>query len=160
MNIQEQTNNLLEKLQENPPKIIGGYKKQGWAVKALDKISNPAVEEEENNMVTAKAVLKAKDETFYPAFLTLNMAENGQIVGAYFISEQEEQFELIPYEMAHPFTNKSESDLIPFKYRTLEKIDGDTQFKWRFSYSAGLYLNIQATKKAAQWSCFFYFVEI
>ena len=27
MNIQEQTNNLLEKLQENPPKIIGGYKK-------------------------------------------------------------------------------------------------------------------------------------
>ena len=39
MNIQEQTNNLLEKLKENPPKIIGGYKKQGWAVKALDKIT-------------------------------------------------------------------------------------------------------------------------
>lgn len=131
MNNQEQNNNLLDKLQENPPKIIGGYKKQGWAIKALDKISNPAVEEEENNLVTAKAVLKAKDETFYPAFLTLNLAENGQIVGAYFISEKEEQFELIPYELAHPFTNKSESDLIPFKYRTLEKIDGDTlQENW------------------------------
>ena len=37
MNIQEQTNNLLETLKENPPKIIGGYKKQGWAVKALEK---------------------------------------------------------------------------------------------------------------------------
>src|SRR6476646_7794664 len=109
MNIKEQTSNLLEKLKENPPKIIGGYKKQGWAVKALEKISNPAVEEEENNLVTAKAVLKANDETFYPAFLTLNMANRGQIVGAYFISEKEDQFELIPYEAAQPFTNKSES---------------------------------------------------
>ena len=131
MNIQEQTNNLLEKLKENPPKIIGGYKKQGWAVKALDKISNPAVEKEDNNLVTAKAVLKANDETFYPAFLTLNMSNSGQIVGAYLISEQEEQFELIPYEVAQSFTNKSESELIPFKYRTLEKIDGDlTQVNW------------------------------
>ena len=87
MNIQEQTNNLLEKLQENPPKIIGGYKKQGWAVKALDKISNPDVEEEDHNLVTAKAILKAHDETYYPAFLTLDLGNQGQIVGAYFISE-------------------------------------------------------------------------
>ena len=59
------------------------------------------------------------------------MDNNGQIVGAYFISEQAVQFELIPYELAHSFTNKSESELIPFKYRTLEKIDGDvTQVNW------------------------------
>ena len=75
MNIQEQTNNLLEQLQKNPPKIIGGYKKQGWAVKALDKISNPAVEKEDNNLVTAKAVLKANDETYYPAFLTFKLGK-------------------------------------------------------------------------------------
>ena len=60
MNNQTQTNDLLEKLQENPPKIIGGYKKQGWAVKTLDKISNPAVEIEDDNMVTAKAVLQSQ----------------------------------------------------------------------------------------------------
>ncbi len=131
MNIQEQTNNLLEQLQENPPKIIGGYKKQGWAVKALDKISNPAVEKEDDHLVTAKAVLKANDETYYPAFLTLSLENSGQIVGAYLISEQEEQFELIPYEVAAPFTNKSENELIPFKYRTLEKINEDQiQVNW------------------------------
>ena len=131
MNNQTQTNDLLEKLQENPPKIIGGYKKQGWAVKTLDKISNPAVEIEDDNMVTAKAVLQANDETYYPAFLTLSLENSGQIVGAYFISEQEEQFELIPFEVAIPFTKKSENELIPFKYRTIEKIDGDvTQVNW------------------------------
>lgn len=131
MNIQEQTNSLLEKLQENPPKIIGGYKKQGWAVKTLDKISNPAVEEEKNNLITAKAVLMAHDETFYPAFLTLDLKKQGQIIGAYFISETEDQFELIPFEVAKNFTKKPESELIPFKYRTLEQISGDQiQVNW------------------------------
>ncbi|MFJ8257621.1 hypothetical protein ACIQ4Z_10160 [Peribacillus asahii] len=131
MTTQEQINDLLEQLKENPPKIIGGYKKQGWAIKALEKISNPAVEEEENNLITAKAVLKAKDETYYPAFVTLDMTNNGQVVGVYLISEKEEQFELIPYELAQPFTDKSETELIPFTYRTLEKITGDqVQTNW------------------------------
>ena len=59
------------------------------------------------------------------------MGNQGQIVGAYLISEKEDQFELIPYELAQPYTNKSESDLIPFKYRTLKKIDGDQiQVNW------------------------------
>ncbi|MFJ7639511.1 MAG: hypothetical protein ACI35J_11945 [Peribacillus sp.] len=131
MTNQEETNNLLQKLQENPPKIIGGYKKQGWAVKTLEKTSNPDVEEEENNLVTAKSVLKASDETYYPAFLTLNMENNGQIIGAYLISETEEEFELIPFELALPYTGKEESELLPFTYRTLVQIDGDqSQKNW------------------------------
>lgn len=131
MSRQEQLSGLLEKLQENPPKIIGGYKKQGWAVKTLEKISNPAIEIEENKFITAKAVLKANDQTYYPAFLTLNMNNNGEIVGAYFISEEEDQFELIPFELAKEFTSKKESELIPFTYRTLEKIEGDlVQVNW------------------------------
>ena len=131
MTNQEETNHLLQKLQENPPKIIGGYKKQGWAVKTLEKTSNPDVEEEENNMVTAKSVLKASDETYYPAFLTLNMENNGQIIGAYLISETEEEFELIPFELALPYTGKEESELLPFTYRTLVQIDGDqSQKNW------------------------------
>ncbi|MFJ7858048.1 hypothetical protein ACIQZM_09165 [Peribacillus sp. NPDC097206] len=131
MTNKEETNNLLQKFQENPPKIIGGYKKQGWAVKTLEKTSNPDVEEEENNLVTAKSVLKASDETYYPAFLTLNMENNGQIIGAYLISETEEEFELIPFELALPYTGKEESELLPFTYRTLVQIDGDqSQKNW------------------------------
>lgn len=131
MNIQEQNSDLLEKLQENPPKIIGGYKKQGWAIKTLDKISNPAIEKEDHNRIIAKAVLKACDETYYPAFLTLDLENSGQIVSAYFISEKEKQFELIPFEIAQLFTNKAQDKLIPFSYRTLEQIPGDqVQTKW------------------------------
>lgn len=131
MTNQEETKNLLQKLQENPPKIIGGYKKQGWAVKTLEKTSNPDIEEEENNLVTVKSVLKASDETYYPAFLTLNMQNHGQIIGAYLISEAEEEFELIPFELALPYTKKEESELLPFTYRTLIQIDGDqSQKNW------------------------------
>ncbi|RFU63978.1 hypothetical protein [Peribacillus glennii] len=131
MKNQDQTRDILEDLKENPPKIIGGYKKQGWAVKILDKISNPSIETENNGMVTAKAVLEANDQTYYPAFLTLNMNNAGQVEGAYFISEKENEFELIPFEFAKDFTGKNENDLTPFKYRTLEKIEGDkTQVNW------------------------------
>jgi hypothetical protein len=120
-------NDLLKQLEKNPPKLIGGYKKQGWAVKTLEKISNDDIEEEGNGLITAKAVLEAKDGTYYPAFLTLNLAEKGKVVGLYLIAENKEQFDLIPFELAKPFLNKSENDLLPFRYRTLAKIEGDEQ---------------------------------
>ncbi|EIJ80479.1 hypothetical protein PB1_08967 [Bacillus methanolicus PB1] len=122
---------IIEQLKKNPPKIIGGYKKQGWAVKVLEKISNDAVEQEEDGTVTAKAVLEAKDATYFPAFLHLDLMKKGQIIGAYFISENDRQFDLIPFEIAKEFMNKKEEDLVPFKYRTLEKIEGDEfQVNW------------------------------
>ena len=131
MNNHDETNDLLKKLQENPPKISGGYKKQGWAVKTLEKTSNPDVEKEEDHLITAKAVLMANDETYYPAFLTLDMEKHGQITGVYLISETEEEFALIPFEVALPYTGKEENDLLPLNYRTLVKIDGDQfQKKW------------------------------
>jgi hypothetical protein len=118
-------NELLEQYKETPPKIIGGYKKQGWAVKALEKIDNEAVEHEPDGTITAKAVLESNDKSYYPAFLHLDIKNKGQIIGAYFITEGKEQFDLIPLEIAQEFVEKEEEDLTPFKYRTLEKINGD-----------------------------------
>ncbi|WP_316570481.1 hypothetical protein [Neobacillus sp. YIM B06451] len=118
-------NELLEQLKENPPKIIGGYKKQGWAVKALDKISNDAIEIEEDGTVTAKAVLESSDLSYYPAFLNLDLKPKGQILGVYFIAENKDQYDLIPFELAKEFIDKPEGELLPFKYRTIEKIEGD-----------------------------------
>ncbi|PLT35736.1 hypothetical protein [Bacillus sp. V5-8f] len=126
MNNEQELKELIESLKNTPPKIIGGYKKQGWAVKVLDKTSNESIESE-GGSITAKAVLEANDGSYYPAFLTLDMNNNGQISGAYLLAEEEEQFNLIPYEIAKEFLEKPESDLIPFKYRTLEKIEGDEQ---------------------------------
>ncbi|WP_409272351.1 hypothetical protein V1499_21195 [Neobacillus sp. SCS-31] len=118
-------NELLEQLKENPPKIIGGYKKQGWAVKALDKISNDAIEIEDDGTITAKAVLESSDLSYYPAFLNLDLKQKGQILGVYFIAENKDQFDLIPFELAKEFIEKPEGELLPFKYRTIEKIEGD-----------------------------------
>ncbi|WP_409299388.1 hypothetical protein V1498_20195 [Peribacillus sp. SCS-26] len=128
----DQNKDLLEQLKAHPPKIIGGYKKPGWALKVLDKISNDAAEyEADRSAVTAKAILEAADGTYYPAFLTLDLNNGGQIAGAYFISEKNEQFELLPFELAKEFIPKEESGLTPFKYRTLEQIEGDEyQANW------------------------------
>lgn len=125
MNNSNNPNDILDALNANPPKIIGGYKRPGWAVKTLENISNDAVEVEEDGTITAKAVLMAADETYYPAFLTLNMKNGGNVIGSYLISEGEETYNLIPFEMARSFIKKKDEELIPFRYRTLEKIEGD-----------------------------------
>ncbi|MFB6469533.1 hypothetical protein ACE38V_22630 [Cytobacillus sp. Hz8] len=125
MSEQDQTNDLLEQFKEKPPKVIGGYKKQGWAVKVLENISNESIEFEENDTVTAKSILLANNETYYPAFLTLDLKNQGQMIGAYLISEDDDQYNLIPFEIAKDFLNKTDKELLPLKYRTLEKIEGD-----------------------------------
>ncbi|QOR66302.1 hypothetical protein IM538_21470 [Cytobacillus suaedae] len=126
-----QINEVKNTLEENPPTIIGGYKRQGWAVKALDKTSNADIEVEKGGLVTAKAILEAKDGTFYPAFLSINTKKKGQIVDAFFLSETEDQFNLIPLQLAQEYIGKEPTDLMPFKYKTLEKIEGDQyQVNW------------------------------
>jgi hypothetical protein len=126
---QNQINSLIEELKSNPPKMIGGYKKPGWALKVLEKISNEAVEVEPDGQITAKTILEAKDQTYYPAFITIDVSKKGLISGAYLISESADQFELLPFEIAKHFIGKAETEIIPFKYRTIEKIDGDEQQK-------------------------------
>ena len=84
-----------------------------------------AITVEEDQTITAMAVIKSKDNSFYPAFLHLDPQKGGQILGVYFIAEKEEQFDLIPFEVAKEFLNKSEEELLPLQYRTLEKIVGD-----------------------------------
>jgi hypothetical protein len=110
---------------EGTPKIIGDYKKQGWAKKVLEKIDNPSVEKEEDGVVSAKAVLLSDEGTYYPAFLSISIKDEGKIMGVYFISEDKEAYSLIPFELTS--NSLDHSKLLPFKYRTLEKIEGDHQ---------------------------------
>ena len=131
MNNIKKESDIFIQLAANPPKVIGGYKKSGWAIKTLDKISNDSVEIEPDGNITAKTILLAADETYYPAFLTLDMGNQGKIVGVYLVAENKEEFNLIPFEIAKDFLNKEDVELTPFRYRTLEKIEGDNyQKKW------------------------------
>lgn len=116
---------IKQQLRENPPKIIGGYKRQVWAQKALDKTANENIEKEPNGFVTAKAILEANDGSFYPAFLLIDIKKNGKIKDAFFLSEDKDQYDLIPLELAMEVVDKEPNQLLPFKYRTLEKIKGD-----------------------------------
>ncbi|TFD95746.1 hypothetical protein [Jeotgalibacillus sp. R-1-5s-1] len=120
---------LIDQLKSQSAKIIGNYKRQAWAVKALDKSSNPSVEEESGGKYLAKAVLKANNGTYYPAFLTLSSKERGTVTGVYFMVEDQESFQLIPFEIAKEIMKIDESELLPFQYRTLEKVPKDEKQK-------------------------------
>ena len=67
----------------------------------------------------------ASNETYYPAFLTLDMKDGGKVIGAYLIAEDEENYNLIPFEIAKGFMKEKDEELTPFRYRTLVKLDGD-----------------------------------
>ncbi len=124
-------NDILGYLEEHPPKIIGGYKRQAWAAKVLDKISNDPLEVEEDGTLTATAILEAKDMTYYPAFLSIDTSKKGQVVGVYLIFEEQEQYNLIPLELAQDFIPGADKILTPFRYRTIGKIENDAyQMNW------------------------------
>ncbi|WNS75126.1 hypothetical protein RRV45_19955 [Bacillus sp. DTU_2020_1000418_1_SI_GHA_SEK_038] len=125
MSFSSEYDQIRKQFEKNPPKIIGGYKRQGWAQKTLDKTANDDIEQEPKGFVTAKAILEANDGSYYPAFLLIDTKKSGKIKDAFFLSEVEDQFHLIPLELALEFIDKDASELMPFRYRTLVKIKGD-----------------------------------
>ena len=61
--------------------------------------------------------------------MRINMKENGKVVGAYMIQEEEDSFSLLPLEIL--LEEPEMQEMLPFKYRTLEKIEGDSlQVNW------------------------------
>lgn len=92
-------------------KIIGSYKRKGWAVKYLENIQDDTDGEELGTL--KKAVLEANNNTFFPVFMEFNGEE---LVAVYFISEDEEQINLIPHELARPILGDG---VEPFKYELL-----------------------------------------
>jgi hypothetical protein len=116
---------IKKQLENNPPKIIGGYKRQGWAQKVLDKAENENLEKEPKGLINAKAILEANDGSYYPAFLLIDTKKSGKIKDAFFFSEDPDHFDLIPLELALTYLDKPAEDLMPFRYRTIEKIKGD-----------------------------------
>ncbi|MEK5146214.1 MULTISPECIES: hypothetical protein [Psychrobacillus] len=110
-------------------KIIGYYKRQAWALKVFDKIEQDSIVEDGKNVILASSIIQSNNDLFFPAFIRINTKEAGKVVGAYLILEDEESFQLLPLEKALEEYNLDE--LVPFKYRTLEKIEGDQfQVNW------------------------------
>lgn len=110
-------------------KIIGYYKRQAWALKVFDKIEQESIVEDGKNVILVSSIIQSNNDLFFPAFIRINTKEAGKVVGAYLILEEEESFQLLPLETA--LEEYKLDDLVPFKYRTLEKIDGDQfQVNW------------------------------
>lgn len=115
--------------EEHAPKVIGYYKRQAWALKVFEKIDQDNVVQDGKNVILASSIIQSKNDLYFPAFIRINIKEKGQVAGAYLIIEDDDSFQLYPLENA---MEKLEMDeLLPFKYRTLEQIDGDEfQVNW------------------------------
>ena len=126
---EKETKNFNASVEANAQKITGYYKRQAWALKVFDKIEQDNIVEDGKNVILASSVIQSNNDLFFPAFIRINTKENGKVVGAYLILEEEESFQLLPLERA--LEEFKLDELIPFKYRTLEKIDGDQyQVNW------------------------------
>lgn len=116
-------------MDENAPKVIGYYKRQAWAVKVFDKIDQDNIVEDGEHVVLASSVIQSSNDLFFPAFIRINTKESGKVAGAYLIIEEDDSFQLLPLERA--LEELQMKELVPFKYRTLEKIEGDEyQTNW------------------------------
>ncbi|TQR05149.1 hypothetical protein [Psychrobacillus soli] len=116
-------------MEENTPKVIGYYKRQAWAVKVFDKIDQDNIVEDGKDVVLASSIIQSSNDLFFPAFIRINTKENGKVAGAYLIIEEDDSFQLLPLERA--LEELQLDELVPFKYRTLEKIEGDEyQVNW------------------------------
>lgn len=110
-------------------KIIGYYKRQAWAIKVFDKIEQDHIVDDGKHVILASSIIQSNNDLFFPAFIRINTEEAGKVVGAYLILEEEESFQLLPLESA--LEKYKLDELVPFKYRTLEKIVGDEyQVNW------------------------------
>lgn len=119
------SNEIRQLYPNSNPKILGGYKSEGWAKRILNKMSNPAVEFEAKNIALAKAIVKIQNGSFYPAFLSIDISKRGLITGAYFVSERKDQFDLLPLDIAFQFIRLPEEEFFPLRYKTLVRIEDD-----------------------------------
>ena len=126
---EKETKKLNPSVEAGAEKIIGYYKRQAWALKVFDKIEQDSIVEDGKNVILASSIIQSNNDLFFPAFIRINTKEAGKVEGAYLILEEEESFQLLPLERA--LEEYKLDELVPFKYRTLEKIDGDQfQVNW------------------------------
>ncbi|MEI4769560.1 hypothetical protein WAX74_07860 [Psychrobacillus sp. FJAT-51614] len=122
-------NSPSSSVEEQVPRVIGYYKRQAWALKVLEKIDQENVIQDGKNIILASSIIQSKNELYFPAFIRINTKEKGKVAGAYLILEDDDSFQLYPLEKAMEELDMGE--LLPFKYRTLEPIDGDSyQVNW------------------------------
>ncbi|QFF98156.1 hypothetical protein PB01_04600 [Psychrobacillus glaciei] len=114
---------------EQALKVIGYYKRQAWALKVFDKIDQDNVIADGTNVVLASSIIQSTNNLYFPAYMRISTIEEGKVVGAYLIIEEDDSFQLLPLERA--LEELQMNELLPFKYRTLGQIDGDTyQVNW------------------------------
>lgn len=121
----DKENNLVGKIQN----IIGFYKRQAWAAKVFEKIEQDAIVQDGKDIVLASSIIQSNNNLYFPAFMRINLKENGKVEGAYMILEEDESFNLLPLEIV--LEESEMQKMLPFKYRTIEKIEGDKfQLNW------------------------------
>ena len=110
-------------LENNPPTIVGGYQRRIDAYKYLRSIKKDSIEVLDDGFVSAKAVLTAKDGTYYPVFCIIDTSSGGELWDSQFIAENHDQY--ISQDFVFPYIGKGESQIFPYSYETLSVIEED-----------------------------------
>ncbi|MER2010531.1 MAG: hypothetical protein ABS939_24160, partial [Psychrobacillus sp.] len=69
----------------NAQKIVGFYKRQAWAAKVFEKIEQDSIVQDGKDIVLASSIIQSNNNLYFPAFMRINIKENGKVVGAYMI---------------------------------------------------------------------------
>ena len=116
-------------LDKVPPIIIGGFKKKLTAFKAIQKIKMPDRIDFEDGFVYVKGVLKANDNTYYPAFFTIT-TPGGEHWDTHFLTSNLD--EEISQDFIMYYIGKTDVEIFPYEYETLAHIEEDFHQKTWF----------------------------
>ena len=76
----------------------------------------------DDNMLYAKGILRAKDQSYYPAFFVIE-SPGGELWSVDFISKNIDEY--IPLDFAIHYLEKPKNKFFPFEYETLAHIEDD-----------------------------------
>ncbi|WP_084080197.1 hypothetical protein [Flavisolibacter ginsengisoli] len=119
---EEEDRKFIAELDKNPPKIVGGFKKKMQAYKILQDLGNADRTDLGEGLVYVKGVLKASDNTYYPAFFTL-ATPGGEHWDTDFIASNLDIN--IPQHIVLKYLGKGVDNIFPYEYETLAHIEDD-----------------------------------
>jgi|GEM_PF-652232 len=105
------------------PVVVGGFKERIQAYTYLRNLKTPNTISLGGGFIRAKAILRAKDGTFYPVYCIIDRSSGGELWDADFLVSGRD--ELIPQNLALHYLEKTADEIFPYTYATLATIEED-----------------------------------
>jgi hypothetical protein len=121
---------IRKELSANPPVIVGGFQRRIEAYRIIRSVPEPTIYDFGDGFLSAKAIVQAKDGTFYPAFCSIDKSSGGELWGVEYIRQGSS--DTVSDSFIFPYINKPEDEMYPIEYETLQTIEDDFHQKTWF----------------------------